>query len=237
LPADGAAEAEWLASLSHPPDATVAHCKLDEPGSLERVAHLPRVCGVRHVVNYDAHEPHRCWPGLKWDHTIDDAWRAGLVEVGRLGLSFDLQCNPSQLLSLCRWAQNAAVPEIIVNHLGMAQLGGPDGLRALQTWREAIAAAARLPHTYLKVSMLTHVFAGGWKESKRRQVLEIVEEAIAQFGSARCMWGSNGPVDATAGLAPTQADALWDEILSGKSASDREWLLRRTCQKAYRLEE
>ncbi len=237
LPADGAAEAEWLACLQRPPDSVVAHCALDELGSLDRVARLPRVCGVRHVVNFDAHERHRCWPGLDRDHSSEEAWRAGLVEVGRRGLTFDLQCNPAQLLALCRWAHNAALPELVVNHLALAQLAGPDDARGLATWREAVAAAARLPRTYMKVSMLTHVCAGGWKESNRRLVLQMAEEAIGLFGSARCMWGSNGPVDAVNGLAPPLADALWEEILRGKSESDCEWLLRRTCQQAYRLDD
>ena len=235
LPADGAAEVGWVCALPSPPDAVVAHCELQDQASVERVARLPHVCGVRHVVNYDEREKHRCWPGLVRDVTTDEAWREGLLEVGKRGLPFDLQCNPRQLLLLCRWAQNAAVPELVVDHLALAQLGGPEDARGLAEWREAVAAAARLPRTFLKISMLTRAFAGGWKESNRQRVLQMVDEAIGLFGSSRCMWGSNGPVDATEGLPPMQADELWEEILRGKVASDRQWLLKGTCQTAYRL--
>ncbi len=193
FPSDNLAEVDWLMSgvLSSAPDAIVANCNLLDTASLSRLEGRSVVRGVRQVVSFDEKEAYRCWPGLTRDLTVDDTWRAGLPEVGKRGWSFDLQCSPKQLSTVCEWIAGdyaSSVPELIVDHLALPQLSGDSDEAGVTAWRRAMAAAARLPRLYLKVSMLTHVFEGGWTENRRKQVLQMANEAIAMFGSHRCMW-------------------------------------------------
>lgn len=79
------------------------------------------------------------------------------------GLSFDLQANPHQLAPFAAFlsgrAADAAVPNIIVNHLGSPRLGrgAAEDAVVLADWREGMKALAAHPTVFTKLSMLDFV--------------------------------------------------------------------------------
>ena len=77
------------------------------------------------------------------------------------------------------------------------------------------------------------MFDHGWSiESLRPYVLE----GIATFGSERCMFASNFPIDGLHG----SYDALWSayaQIVSGASVSEQENLFSGNAARYYRLQD
>ena len=95
-----------------------------------------------------------------------------------------------------------------------------------------MAALARNPQVFVKISMLPFVCAGWENEGSeaRRIVSQIVSETLALFGKERCMLGSNFPVDATPENSLAGVISSLRELTGG--GDDLEW---RTAARFYRL--
>jgi predicted TIM-barrel fold metal-dependent hydrolase len=118
----------------------------------------------------------------------DPRWRRGYALLERHGLSYDLQTPWWHLDAAADLAHAFPRTPIIVNHTGLPTDRSLDGLKA---WRQMLERAAREPNVALKISGLgqrTHT----WPRDANRQV---VRDAIAIFGTDRCMFASNYPVD------------------------------------------
>ncbi len=89
---------------------------------------------------------------------------------------------------------------------------------------------AELPNTVCKISGLS-MFEHNWTVDTLRPVIETV---IETFGPARCMFGSNFPVD----KLHRDYQSLWQAYISiSQQYSDyeREQLFFRTCARFYSL--
>lgn len=64
-------------------------------------------------------------------------------------------------------------------------------LEGLAVWRQAMAQVAQCPNVFVKLSGIG-LSGRRWTVAENRSV---VLDAIALFGVARCMFGSNFPVD------------------------------------------
>lgn len=134
-------------------------------------------------------------------------FRAGLRQLAALGLSYDTWHFHHQNEDFIELAQ--AVPEatIVLDHFGTPLgVGIYAGRREeiYQKWREDIAALAECPNVYLKLGGLAMPDNGfGWdKRATPPSSDEIVRahsryymHALEQFGTQRCMFESNFPVD------------------------------------------
>jgi predicted TIM-barrel fold metal-dependent hydrolase len=151
---------------------------------------------------------------------MDDAkWRAGYARLASHRLHFELQAPWSQLEEAARLAGDFPQTTIVLNHTGLPyvdQLGG---------WRAAMAALAARANVALKISGLGNV------QHKR----EVVLAAIDLFGTERCMFASNFPVDSLR----ASFDAIYsefDEITRGFSAKERAALFHDNAARIYRME-
>jgi predicted TIM-barrel fold metal-dependent hydrolase len=116
------------------------------------------------------------------------AWRAGYRHIADSGLHFELQTPWWHLPDALDLARAFPGTTIIVNHLGLPSDRSTTGLAA---WREAMARVAEAPNMLVKLSGIG-VPGGAWTPELNAPV---VLEAIRLFGAARCMVGSNFPVD------------------------------------------
>jgi predicted TIM-barrel fold metal-dependent hydrolase len=149
----------------------------------------------------------------------DDKWRAGYALLGRLGLHFELQAPWPLLGEAARLARDFPRIPIVLNHTG---LPADDQLIG---WRQTMAGIAAFPNVAVKISGLGRV-------TKKR---EVVLAAIELFGTARCMFASNFPVD---GLCATfdQVYSGFDEITAGMSPAERRALFHDNAIRIYRME-
>ena len=123
----------------------------------------------------------------------------------------------------------AAVPEvpIILDHSGLPADRSEAGLRG---WRAAMAEIARVPHATVKISGLG-VPGRAWTAGLQRRV---VHETIELFGTGRCMFGSNFPVDSLVASLET----IWSGFLTltrGLAGTERRALSYENARRIYRL--
>ena len=190
--ADGWAEAEWVQSVA---DATpehtlvqVAYCDLtarDLTAQLDRLQTLPTLRGIRQIVGRDAGEDARTGTNTLLQ---DPRFVAGLQELSARGLSFDLQLTPGLYAATARVLDQ--VPDLAV---ALCHAGSPNDRSAtgLLAWAEQLRVLSTRPATVCKLSGLG-MFEHDWTTDSIRP---IVETCLDQFGAARCMFGSNFPVD------------------------------------------
>lgn len=181
------AEAERVAALAaaHPWIAgIVAFADLTAPGcvaALDALATIPLVRGIRHNIQ-----------GTPRGFCLQAPFVAGVREVGRRGLVFDLCATHDQLPDLVRLARLAPDTRFVLDHCGKPAIRE----RLLDPWREAIRALGELENVDCKISgLLTEAGPGAGVEDLRPFVAHVVES----FGISRVMYGSDWPVLTLAG--------------------------------------
>jgi L-fucono-1,5-lactonase len=182
---------------------------------LERLAHAPRLAGVRHVVQA---EP---------DGFLDDcAFRRGITALEPFGLSYDILIYARQLPEATRFAAAFPRQRFVLDHLGKPDVRG-DGLAG---WRRDLDALAALPHVWCKLSGL--VTEAGWRTWTPAQLRPYLDAALEAFGPARVMIGSDWPV-CTLAATYDQVIALVRDAVAEYSADERELILGKTAEDVY----
>ena len=87
----------------------------------------------------------------------------------------------------------------MLDHIGSLRLhrgSAEDDAKIMSVWKEGIAALAALPHVHVKLSMVGYSVPG-WQAdaAKEEEVKAAFRYCIEQFGTERCMFASNFPVD------------------------------------------
>ena len=118
----------------------------------------------------------------------DPAWRRGYAMLAPNGLSFDLQTPWWHLPEARRLADDFPGTQIILNHTGLPSDRSSAGLAA---WRSAMRLLSGAPNVAVKISGLGQA-GKPWSVAANRA---IVRDTIELFGSDRCMFASNFPVD------------------------------------------
>jgi predicted TIM-barrel fold metal-dependent hydrolase len=215
-------------------------------------AHLEasgRFRGVRHASAWDAsdrvYNAHTNPPR----HLLENPrFRAGLACLERSGLSFDAWLYHPQIPELADLAQAHAGLTIILNHMAGPLGIGPyaeyrDGVFAC--WKKNMAALARCANVFVKLGGRCLTMAGfGWHKRKRPPDSAELAEAIGPyyrtcieyFGSERCMFESNFPVD----RASCSYTVLWNafkRLSADYSVSERAALFHATASRVYRLQD
>lgn len=190
--ADGWQEAQWVDSIARAnPDwvmAQVVFCDLTAPdrdAQLDRFQSLSTVRGTRQIVGRAPGED-----ALTGTNTLldDPRFLDGLRELGRRGLSFDLQLLPELMAKTATVLAQAPETQVALCHAGSPHDRSPAGIAA---WTQALRHLSALPNVTCKLSGLG-MFDHGWTQDSIRP---LVETCPRQFGPDRCMFGSNFPVD------------------------------------------
>jgi predicted TIM-barrel fold metal-dependent hydrolase len=188
-PADPVGETRWVDALRREtgfPTVVVAQAWLDRPDCaavLEAQAAFDVVRSVRHKPRANP-SPRDAAPG----GMTDSRWRAGFARLGPLGLRFDLQTPWWHFEEAARLATEYPDTSIIVNHAGLPADRSEEGMAA---WRAACTRLAECPNVSMKISGIG--LAGrAWTVDDNRPVVETL---LSAFGTERCMFASNFPVD------------------------------------------
>lgn len=232
---DPVTETSWLASLVDnnpelPGMVCVGYADLRTPAladTLDRHAEHDLFRGIRQEAWFDPQSTRADIP--RDDLLSDPAWCAGLRELGKRGLSFDLLIWSRQLVQAAEIFRAHPDVPVVLEHLGTPILEGgslPPG------WREGIRRfATDVPHSVVKLSALSFL-GSGWTTDI---AAPVIREVIDVFAPSRCMFGSNFPVE----RANASYGGLWHtfaEIVAELSTTERESLFHGTAQRTYRIE-
>ena len=195
-----------------------------------------RFRGVRMILNHHPNNPGLTWPQIeRGDFVQSSIFQEGIALLGEKELSFDLQCNPHQLEDSANVFRKYPQTRVILNHLGLMHDGEDDAHE--QIWREGMQALSEVPHVYVKLSMLwfaRNIFHQNAEEEAK--IRDMVREVMDLFGSDRCMFASNYPVEKVQGIS---IETLYSKFLNwteDMSDTDRSSLFHDTAARVYKIE-
>ena len=185
-------EANWVDSIASANSdwsmMQVVYCDLTDtqtPATLDLFQKLPSVVGVRQILSRA--------PGIEsgsilLDNITSPTVLENLRELSRRQLCFDLQLIPEVMEQASFLLQKVPELKIAICHAGSPHDRTASGIKY---WQHALRSISSLPNTSCKISGLG-MFHHNWKTQDFKV---LVETCLEQFGSKRCMFGSNFPVD------------------------------------------
>ena len=204
-----------------------------------------RFRGIRHISAWDPNPDLRSFFGEP-ELLLQPEFRKGFAFLEKYNLSFDAWLYHPQIMELVDLAKTFPETTIILDHVG-----GPIGIssyaekhqQVFREWQQAIAALATCPKVFVKLGGLGMPLCGfGWHESNTPPGSAKLADAMApyylwcieKFGTERCMFESNFPVDKIA----YSYNIMWNafkRISRGFSPEERANLFHDTAVRAYRL--
>jgi predicted TIM-barrel fold metal-dependent hydrolase len=234
--------------------AIVGHADLTRGAAAGAVldAHLAagngRFRGIRHSATWDP-DPEMLNPAYSPAEDMLDSpgFRAGFAELSRRGLSFEAWLYFHQIPRLTRLAQDFPSVPIVLNHCG-----GVLGIRGYAARREEVRAAwtanmqalSACPNVVVKCGGLGMRLPGfGFEERPEAPSSQMLADAwrpwmepiIAMFGTQRCMFESNFPVD-KGGFGYAVGWNAFKRLAAGASESEKDDLFRGTAARIYRID-
>ena len=230
-PGDELEEVAWTQSVGDAhgfPHGIVAHadlCASDAAATLDREQAYSRVRGIRQQLHWHENPLYRFAP--RPDIMNGGAFRAGMKALAARGLLFELQVFAGQMRDAARLAADFPEVTFVLLHAGMPEDRSPDGRKR---WRDGMRLLAANPNVSVKLSGLgTFTRACSvelWKP--------VIEETLDFFGPARCMFGSNFPIEK---LWTSYGDvvSVTKACLAGLSTENRRAVLHDNAARIYRL--
>lgn len=227
-----------------------ADCLLAEGIDVVLEAHIQagggRFKGIRHNGTHDPHIAPTAPPGAPPGLYRDSAFRRGFACLHKYGLTFEAWLYHPQLADLSALLRDHQDQKVVLNHFGGPLGVGPYAARkqeVFEHWRASIRELAKNPNLFIKLGGLgMNVNGFGY----HHQVLPpssgemaqawrpFMETAIEAFGTDRCMFESNFPVDKGMCSYPT----LWNafkRIAAACSTDEKADLFHRTAERFYTL--
>jgi predicted TIM-barrel fold metal-dependent hydrolase len=231
-PRDPVRETRWLQAVADDaarsagfPQGIVAYADLSRPDAavvLEAHCRSANARGIRQSLNGVIDHPDHAR-----DLLADPTWRRNLGLLRQFGLSFDLQLYPQQVDAMLPLLDANQGVQFILCHTGLPGDRSPPGVAR---WEAGMLALAARPNVAVKISGFG-MFDRHWTTESIRP---FVRAAIALFGSGRCMFASNFPVD---GMA-SDYRRIWtsfEALTADDSPAERDALFRANALQFYRL--
>ncbi|CCD84587.1 conserved protein of unknown function [Bradyrhizobium sp. ORS 285] len=185
-------EAAWVQRTADQhgfPHAIVAYADLaveDARPQFDRLARYPLLRGVRMQLHWHENPLYRfaASPDLCSHPTI----RANIARLADYGWSFDLQMFAGQMAGAAALAASCPSVTFILQHAGMLEDLSPEGR---EQWRAGMQRLAACRNVVSKLSGLGTFI----RRNDPAHVADIVRETIEMFGSDRCLFGSNFPIE------------------------------------------
>ncbi len=207
-----------------------------------------RFRGIRHISAWDP-DPVIMNPAYTppEDMLAQPAFRDGIAELAKRGLSFDAWLYHPQISWLTGLARAVPALPIVLDHVG-----GPLGIRGyagrrdevFAAWKASMTELATCPNVCVKLGGLGMRINGfGFEDGAEPPSSDAlaaawkpwIETTIALFGAQRCMFESNFPVD----KGSYGYGVFWNAcktLAAGASAEERTALFSGTAARFYRLE-
>jgi L-fuconolactonase len=208
-----------------------------------------RFCGIRQPATWDTdlslfNPVYR----TSEDMLETPAFRMGVAALAALGLSFDAWVLFSQIPRVTALARAFPQLPIVLNHCGGIGLTGQYQQRTEEVftrWKAAMRELAGCPNVMVKLSGLGMRLSGFGFEARQQAPSSEhlvqkwrpwIETCIETFGSARCMYGSNFPVDKGSYSYGIGLNAL-KLLCASASASEKADIFWRSATRFYKLSE
>jgi predicted TIM-barrel fold metal-dependent hydrolase len=211
-------ETRWLQAIADErgfPHAIVAAVDLASPNAkaeLDEHLRYPNVRGIRTI---------------RMGGFADRDFRHGFARLAERGLSFDANLRLEQASELRDLATAFAETVIVIDNMANPlNLGQP----YLDLWRAAMEPVAAAPNVAMKISGLGMAEHDWTIHSIRPWVLA----ALDLFSPARCMFGTNWPVDRLYGSLPTLVNSV-RSIVAEVSETAPADVFEATAERCYRL--
>lgn len=228
---DQLGETRWITALHDQhglPGAIVAHAWFDTTDAEEILAAqaaFPLVRGIRSKP-VTAASPDKMMPGVAGTMQ-DEKWLRGFALLERYGLPWDLRVPFWHLEEAAAVARAFPRTPIILNHTGFPWDRSEEGLAA---WRRGMAALAREPNVWVKVSEFG-MKDRAWEYDENSR---IALDAIAIFGIERSVFATNFPV-ASLKIGYDALVVAMSRMLADRSSEDREKFFWKNAAAFYRL--
>jgi L-fuconolactonase len=208
-----------------------------------------RLRGVRHRTATDDGTVGTFIKNKPRPHLLSDrAFRRGMAHLDRFGLSFDAWIYHTQLGELIELADAFPNTTIVLDHVG-----GPIGVaewrpkraEVLEHWNKNLCELAARRNVRVKVggmgmTVFGFAFEGGKRPATSTELAQawqpLIDTCIEGFGTKRCMFESNFPVDKQS----CSYVELWNAFklaTQALSQDERRDLFYRTACRTYRLPE
>jgi len=153
---------------------------------LDRLTKYRGMRGLRMQLQWHENPQYRfaAGPDLARDPTL----RRNVAHLGDYGWTFDLQVFSGQMQGAAELAASAPKVTFILQHAGMLEDLSAD---ARARWRIGMRRLAACPNVVSKLSGLGTFI----HKNDLEHIAAIVRETIEIFGPARCLFGSNFPVE------------------------------------------
>jgi L-fuconolactonase len=204
-----------LASAARFVAGVVGWIDFDAPDAAAKVADAanhPLLVGLRPMLHDIADDDWLVRPKLG---AVFDAMTAH-------GLVFDALARPQHLSRVLTLCERHSSLTVVVDHIAKPLIAA----RRLDPWRDDIAAVARRPNAFCKLSGVVTEAAADWAVDDLRP---YVDHVLKVFGPQRILWGSDWPVvdlgggyarwwDATTALLAPLDTIARDAILGGTAS-------------------
>lgn len=226
--ADEAAWVQKTADETGWPHAIVAYADMtvaDVRPALDKLAVHPLVRGIRQQFHWHEEPLYRfaAHAELCEDATV----QRNIAYLADYGWAFDLQVFAPQMAGAAKLA--AACPDVtfILQHAGMLEDTSKEGRAA---WRKGMKALAKQENIVSKLSGLgTFIQA-----NDAAHIAGIVGETVKIFGSERCLYGSNFPIEKIWTTYEDLFDA-YQQATANLPAKDRQAIFNDTAARVYRI--
>ncbi len=186
---------------------------------LEEIANLPKVCGLRHVVQ---DEPDT-------EYLLRKDFKRGISELRHFDLCYDILIYPKHLPVAVEFVDAFPDQKFVLDHIAKPLIKD----RILSPWNTHIKQLAQRPNVYCKLSgMVTETTWHGWEADDFTPYLDVVFEA---FGTERLMVGSDWPVCTLAGSYSEVIDIV-ERYTNSFSEQEKENIFGRNAIRFYGLE-
>lgn len=218
-------ETNWLLQLAeeHPHiKGVVGWLDLQSEQAEEQItafAKHPKAVGVRHVIHDEE----------DIDFMLRPAFIRGVQLLEKYDLAYDILIFPKHLTNTIEFVKQFSDKQtFVVDHIAKPLI--KDGI--VSPWKEDIAALAKFPNVYCKVSgMVTEADWNTWTPENIRPYLDVVMDA---FGSERILIGSDWPVCLVAGKYSEVMQVVTDYI-STFTEKEQALMLGENAAKAYKI--
>ena len=222
-------EAEWVAAeaaRAGTVGAVVGYADFSKPDvaqTLARLRAVPGLRGIRQQLHWHANPQYSF--AKRPDLSDDPDWRRGFAHLAGTGLIFELQVFAEQADPAERLVRDFPAQTFVLEHAGMLQDRSASGLRA---WRDLLRRLSAHPNCLTKLSG----FGTFTRSARVEDWRPVVQEALAQFGPHRCMFGSNFPIEK---LWTSYADLIgvFHACIADLPEPDQRAVLHDTAQRVY----
>jgi predicted TIM-barrel fold metal-dependent hydrolase len=161
------------------------------------------------------------------DRMNDRVFRENLAVLEDFGWLFELQVFPGQMADAAALIERFPNTTFVLVHAGMLESADP---AHVQPWRAGLTLLAEHPNVVVKLSG-----QGTFVHRVDEPLIRLVTATTLElFGSSRCMFGSNFPIESIWTDFPTLLDT-WLRVLADLDLGARRDVLGATARRVYSL--